>query len=96
MTTPEMGETNGQVMRSTDTYPVVDTDQVFVSIGIRMRRTQQQPVTWMAEQSPSYNTGRVRKRSRARFHRFKMRIPAGETWNHIKGIDVDLSPAGER
>lgn len=96
VTTPEMGETNGQVMRSTSTYPVVDTDQVFVSIGIRMRRTPQQPVTWMAEQSPSYNTGRVRKRSRARFHRFKMRIPAGETWNHNKGIDVDLTPAGER
>lgn len=96
VTTPEMGETNGQVMRSTSTYPVVDTDQVFVSIGVRMRRTPQQPVTWMAEQSPSYNTGRVRKRSRARFHRFKMRIPAGETWHHNKGIDVDLSPAGER
>lgn len=96
VTTPEMGETNGAVMRTSETGPVVDTDQVFVSIGIRMRRTPQQPVTWLPEQSPSYNTGRVRKRSRARFHRFKMRIPSGETWHHCKGIDVQLDPAGER
>jgi hypothetical protein len=96
VTTQEVGDTNGQVMRTTETYPVVDTDNVFVSIGHRMRRSAGTPVVWMSEQSPSYNTGIIRKRSRARFHRFKMRVPAGETWNHIKGIDVKSSPAGMR
>lgn len=96
VTTPEVGETNGVVMRTSSTQPIVDTDQVFVSIGVRMRRTQTEPVTWLSEQSPSYNTGRVRKRSRARFHRFRVRIPAGETWNHLKGIDVESSEAGKR
>lgn len=96
VTTPEVGETNGQVQRTNNTAPIVDTDQVFVAIGVRMRRTPQQPVTWLPEQSPSYNTGRIRKRSRARFHRLKVRIPAGETWHHFKGIDVAFEPAGER
>lgn len=96
ITTQEFGATNGQVNRTEQVYPVVDTDQVFVSVGVRMRRNQYEPVTWLSEQVPSYNTGLVRKRSRARFHRFRMRIPAGETWSHAKGFDVDFIPAGFR
>lgn len=96
ITTPEIGDTTGQVMRTTSSYPVVDTDTVFVSIGVRMRRHHYEPITWLPEQSPSYNTGRVRKVSRARFHRFKTRIPAGELWSHAKGIDIDSAPAGFR
>lgn len=96
VTTTEIGETNGQVMRTTSTYPVVDSDTVFVSIGVRMRRHQAEPTVWLPEQEPSYNTGRIRKRSRARFHRFRIRVPAGEAWGHIKGIDVESYPAGYR
>jgi len=94
--TPEIGDTSGQVMRTTSSYPVVDTSNVFVSIGARMSRDQGVPVVWTAEQVPSFNTGRVRKRSRARFHRFRVRIPAGTPWTHIKGIDFDSVPAGTR
>lgn len=96
VTTPEIGDTTGQIMRSTSTYPVVDSETVRVSIGVRMRRNQTEPVVWLTETYPSYNTGRVRKNSRARFHRFKIRVPAGETWTHIKGIDVESYPAGFR
>lgn len=96
ITTPEVGDTSGPVMRSTSTAPVVDADNVFVSIGVRMRRRNSEPTVWLPEAYPSYNTGRVRKISRARFHRFKVRIPAGETWSHFKGIDVDTTPAGSR
>ena len=95
-TTPEIGDTTGQVMRITSTYPVTDSDTVFVTIAARMRRHQSEPIVWQAEASPSYNTGRVRKISRARFHRLKTRIPAGETWGHIKGIDIESAPAGWR
>jgi len=96
ITTQEFGATNGQLNRTEQVYPVIDTDQVFVSVGIRMRRNQHEPVHWLAEQTPSYNTGLVRKRSRARFHRFRVRIPAGETWTHVKGLDVEFIPAGLR
>ena len=96
ITTPEIGDTSGQVMRTTRSYPVVDAYNVFVSIGARMRRNETDPIIWLAEGSPSMYTGQIRKRSRARFHRFRTRIPAGEYWTHAKGIDVDMEPAGTR
>lgn len=94
VTTQEFGDTAGGVTRTTRIYPVVDTDQVFVSIGHRFRRSDV-PV-WMSEQSPSYNTGQVRKRSRSRFHRFRTRIPENTEWSHMQGVDVDFTPAGSR
>lgn len=90
----EFGDTAGGVTRTTRTYPVVDTNQIFVSIGHRFRRSD--VPTWTTEQVPSYNTGQVRKRSRSRFHRFKVRIPESTSWNHMQGIDVDFAPAGLR
>lgn len=96
MTTQEMGDVSGGIVRTTSTYPVVDTSNVFVSIGIRFRRGQDEPATWLPEQIPSTNTGKVRKNARARFHRYKMRIPAATIWNHAQGIDVSAAPAGER
>jgi hypothetical protein len=94
ITSPELGDTAGKVMRTASSYPVTDTADVFVSIGVRMRRGDN--VTWLPEQQPSSNTGMVRKRSRARFHRFKTRIPADTVWTHFKGIDVETSEAGSR
>lgn len=101
ITTQEMGDVSGGVVRTTSTYPVVDTSKALVSIGIRFRRNDPTtgapaPVTWLPEQIPSSNTGRVRKNARARFHRYKVRIPAGTDWNHCQGIDVATAPAGER
>lgn len=92
--TQEFGDTAGGVTRTTRSYPVVDTSQVFVSVGHRFRRDV--PAVWLAEQSPSNNTGQVRKRSRSRFHRFKVRIPADTQWSHMQGIDADFAPAGSR
>jgi len=92
--TQEFGDTAGGITRTTRTFPVIDTGDVYVSIGHRFRRFDE--VAWLAEQSPSYNTGQVRKRSRSRFHRFKVRVPAGTDWEHMQGVDVDFEPAGSR
>lgn len=94
VTTQEMGDVSGGIVRTTSSYPVVDTDNVFVSVGLRFRRSD--AVTWLPEQIPSANTGRVRKNGRARFHRFKVRIPANTDWQHIQAVDVNTAPAGER
>lgn len=94
ITTQETGDVSGGVVRTTSTYPVVDTDNVYVSIGLRFRRTD--VVTWLAEQYPSFNTGRIRKNGRGRFMRYRMRIPAGEHWTHAQAIDADTASAGER
>lgn len=92
----EFGATDGRIQRTRRVYPIVDTDQLFLSVGVRMRRNQYEPVKWLAETSPSYNTGIAHKRSRARFHRFRTRIPAGEEWSHLTGFDVAFEDAGWR
>lgn len=94
VTTQELGDTAGQVMRAAECTPVVDTNTVYVSIGARMRRGDN--LTWLSEQQPSSNTGIVRKRVRARFMRFRTRIPSGTVWRHFKGVDVPTNPAGLR
>lgn len=92
----EIGATNGDINRLENIIPQIDTDQAFIAIGARMRRNTQEPVKWSTERQPSYNTGRYHVRSRARFHRFRLRVPAGERWSHIAGFDVQLSQAGTR
>lgn len=94
ITTQEFGDPAGAIVRTTRVYTIVDCEDVFVSIGQRFRRSDS--TTWLDEQYPSYNTGQVRKRSRSRFHRFKIRIPSGITWTHMQGVDTDFSQAGSR
>lgn len=94
ISTQEIGASEQAISRTMSTYPVVDCEDVFVSIGVRMRRSDQ--FTWLPEQTRSKNTGQVRKRSRARFHKMKMRIPAGVVWTRVSGIDVDTMGAGKR
>lgn len=96
LTSSEVGATNGEVQRLTSVYPVIDTDQGLLSVGGRYRRNLFDPVKWSAERQPSYNSGRYHIRSRARFHKFRLRIPAGETWSHMKGFDVTFHAAGLR
>lgn len=94
LTTQEMGDPAGQVSRVSDIMPVVDCNAVKVSIGARMRRGD--GFSWLPEAGQSTNTGMVRKKSRARFHKFKVRIPAGSAWTSAQGIDVKSAPAGLR
>lgn len=94
LTTQEMGSLNGGITLVKSLYPVADTSSVFVSIGARFRRCD--PVVWTSEQSPSSNTGMTHKKSRARFHQFKLRIPAGTDWHHTQGMEVISQPAGMR
>lgn len=92
--TQEMGATDSSIIRTTMTYPVVDCEEAYVSVGVRFRRSDD--VTWLPEQMRSANTGMIRKRSRGRFHRMKIRIPAGTTWTRMSGVDVTTAEAGFR
>lgn len=83
-----------QVQKMNEVVPLVDTANVYVSVGARFRRTDSS--NWLPEQAPSWNTGVVRKRSRARFHKFRIRIPAGEAWTHMQGLNIEFSSAGFR
>lgn len=93
ITTQEMGDLM-QVTRITSVYPVVDNAAVAISIGGRSNRGSS--VNWTPEQGRSTNTGRIHKRSRARFHRIKVRVPEGEAWSHAAMIQVETQAAGLR
>lgn len=94
ITTQEMGDVSGMVQRVNTMFPLVDTNDVYVSIGARMRRGDD--FVWGMEAAPSSNTGIVRKKCRARFHKFRVRIPEDIVWNHAQGLNVDAVGAGMR
>lgn len=94
LTTQELGDTSGMMTRVSEIMPMADTNTVYVSIGARNKRGDTR--IWSAEGSPSSNTGIIRKKSRARFHQFKQRIPADVVWTHAQGLNVKTEPAGMR
>lgn len=94
LTTPERGDVAGGVTTILSTYPAIDTGTLYVSLGSRLRRDDN--ISWADETFPSIFTGRVRKKKRGRFHTIKVRIPAGTSWTHAQGIDVEMVGTGER
>ncbi|MBI0162170.1 hypothetical protein H3V17_00690 [Bartonella sp. M0283] len=92
----EIAAPNGDINRLENVIAQIDTNEALLAIGARMRRNPQEPVKWSGEKSPSYNTGRYHGRSRARFHKFRLRVPAGAKWSHISGFNVDFTRAGKR
>lgn len=94
LTTPERGDVAGGVTTILSTYPAIDTGTLYVSLGSRLRRDDN--ISWADETFPSSFTGRVRKKKRGRFHTIKVRIPAGTSWTHAQGIDVEMVGTGER
>jgi hypothetical protein len=94
LTTQERGDVAGGVSTVLSSYPAVDTATLYVSLGSRLRR--QDNFTWTDEASPSAYTGRVRKKKRGRFHSVKVRIPAGTSWTHAQGVDVEMVGTGSR
>ncbi|WP_336278488.1 hypothetical protein [Bartonella sp. CB175] len=92
----EMGQTNGMITRVKNIMPQVNSGEFYVSVGIRLRQSLQEKTIWLPEKQPSHNTGQIHYRVRARFYRFKLRIPEGVNWSHVTGFDVELKPAGMR
>jgi hypothetical protein len=92
VTTQEAGSTDGTIVRVSDIMPIVDTSEVRISIGARNRRGD--AIVYSAEGVPSTRSGICRMKSRARFHRFRVRILAAASWTAAQGIDVKTAPAG--
>ncbi|OPB30170.1 hypothetical protein [Bartonella sp. WD12.1] len=96
VTSQEMGQTNGIMTRVSNIVPQVNSTEFYVSVGMRLRQSIEEKIIWFPERQPSSHTGQVRCRVRARFYRFKLRIPKGANWSHITGFDVALKSAGLR
>lgn len=92
--TAEMGATDGTVSFVDGLYPIVDTNDLYVSMGTRQKRGD--PRVWGAEIAPTEATGRVDALCEARFYSFRVRIPEGVVWTSAQGIDVSAISAGYR
>lgn len=53
-------------------------------------------VTWSSAVSPYASTGICHFRSAARFHRFRLNIPAGADWTHLVGLEQKSRMEGLR
>ncbi|MET3560587.1 hypothetical protein ABID39_001293 [Bartonella japonica] len=96
VTSQEMGQTNGIITRVRNIMPQVNSGVFYLSVGMRFRQTLEEKTVWLPEKKPSHNTGQIHSRARARFYRFKLRIPEGVNWSHVSGFDVELKSAGIR
>lgn len=90
--TGEFGERGIQMVRSVQ--PVIDTNAGLVQVGSRFRRGDAR--TWTGEKAVSGATGIAHLRSRARFHRIRLKVPASTVWTHAQGVDVDAIDGGAR
>ena len=107
VTSQELGPTDRQMMRLNGVMPVVDNENVQIYIGRRNVPNMSTNIDWLPKPGryfddpnsgyrQSVNTGFVHARSRARYHRFRIRIPEGEQWSNMSGIDVTATPSGLR
>jgi hypothetical protein len=73
--------------------PLVDSTAAVVAVGRRSR--QGDSFSWSSE-STMQTSGRCPVKADGRYHRFRVRVPAGSVWTHAAGVDVDASPSGVR
>jgi len=83
----------GRRALATGVRPLVDTSSAVARIGKREREAD--PRVWDAEMTMQ-TSGVCPGRSGGRFHRFRVRIPAGTTWTHASGVEVTAQPQGGR
>ena len=72
---------------------LVDNANAAIAIGSRER--QADPVVFTSDASMTA-TGEASLLNDGRYHRFRMSIPAGETWEHAQGVELRYSATGTR
>jgi len=90
----ELGNSSGAMQRITALYPQIDSNAAQLELG--SRNLAAESIGWGPPLAASCHTGRYHLRSRARFHKFRLRVPEGEIWHHINGFDAELNRAGQR
>lgn len=73
--------------------PVSNASTVYGRVGVRDRHGG--TTAWGSEAAVQ-STGIIPARANGRLHRFELRIPAGESWTHIHGVDPQVRPGGNR
>ena len=92
--TAEMQPNDGRRAWVRLTRPLNDGNATAtIAVGHRERQTD--PVIW--EPPVALNEiGECPQRATGRYLRFRMAMPAGQTFRHLAGIELDLVPEGKR
>lgn len=77
------------------TRPLVDGDPNQGTITLASRDIPTDEIVWDAE-VPVDMLGNCPQRSCGRYIRFRLRRPAGTSFRHLQGIEVQAAPAGRR
>lgn len=92
----ETGETQPSPGRRSwvrNTRPLSDGGGATLAVGHRERLTD--PVTW--EPPVGVNQlGECPQRVTGRYLRYRLQLPAGQTFSHLQGIETDIVPEGQR
>lgn len=75
-------------------WPLIDTADAQVTIGTRDRLADS--VTWGTATGMTSTTGSCPVRANAMYHRGRITVPAGATWQHAQGVRPDFRGAGGR
>lgn len=95
--TAEQQPTIGQKSFIRAARPVVEGNATDVRLAIGYRQTLGDAVTFTSESTPSSGDKLCKFRTKARYIRGRITIPAGEDWDHIQGVDeIVFTAAGNR
>lgn len=72
-----------------------DADDWLGAIGVRETTRTSDPVRWKPETAPTVERF-APCRASARYHRVRVRIPAGTAWTYASGIEPDVTAEGQR
>lgn len=90
--TAEVRLVPGGMAKTVGIMPISDSPDALATAYVRKDRADS--FTLLPETTRN-TLGVCRKRSKGRYHKFRVRVPAGSTWNHIQGVDVEFFPAGK-
>ena len=94
--TMETGEAQlfpGRRALVTSVRPIVDGSQPTIRLGTRNRTID--PVSW-GTAAATNALGECPVRSAARYHRARLSLPAGGSWEHLQGLEFTARPEGVR
>jgi hypothetical protein len=81
----------GQRAFVSNTRPLVDGGAPTVAVGTRNRNIDSES---FGSDVAINDEGECPQESDARYHRFLFKQPAGETWTHVQGVEITVSPSG--
>lgn len=72
-----------------------DADDWRVAIGVREKLGASTPMRWLPETAPTVEQF-APARASGRYHRARVRIPAGTTWSYVAAVEPDATAEGTR